>query len=198
MPLVDIQLIKGVFTPAQKTAMISQVTDAMVPVEGEAMRPVTWVRVQEIESGEWAIGGNTLTAEGRQGDGRREVAVAQPHLRPAPPTGGPGEWARSAGATRKRPMSGSRRGSGRATRRAALDLGYLSRSLHHGWPQHDVGIVLWSLSVAANDWQPRERLPRAYVYNPHQRCAGPGMGYGFPCDGGADPSTSSVVRASRT
>ena len=62
MPLVDIQLIKGVFTPEQKKTMITKVTDAMVAVEGEAMRPVTWVRVQEIESGEWAIGGNPLTA----------------------------------------------------------------------------------------------------------------------------------------
>ena len=61
MPLVDIQLIKGVFTPEQKKRMIQKVTDAMVSVEGDAMRPVTWVRVQEIESGEWAIGGNPLT-----------------------------------------------------------------------------------------------------------------------------------------
>jgi 4-oxalocrotonate tautomerase len=63
MPLVDIQLIKGVFTPSQKKTMIEKVTDAMVGVEGEKMRPVTWVRVQEIESGEWAIGGNPLTAD---------------------------------------------------------------------------------------------------------------------------------------
>jgi 4-oxalocrotonate tautomerase len=62
MPLIDIQLIKGVFTPEQKKRMIEKVTDAMVSVEGEAMRPVTWVRVQETESGEWAIGGNLLTA----------------------------------------------------------------------------------------------------------------------------------------
>ena len=41
-----------------------------------------------------------------------------------------------------------------------FDLGYLGRGLHHGWPQRDAGIVLWSLSVAANDWQPRERLSR--------------------------------------
>ena len=41
-----------------------------------------------------------------------------------------------------------------------LDLGYLSRGLHHGWPQYDAGIVLWPLSVAATDWQPRERLSR--------------------------------------
>jgi 4-oxalocrotonate tautomerase len=62
MPLVDIQLIKGVFTPDQKKQMIQKVTDAMIEVEGEPMRPVTWVRVQEVESGDWAIGGNPLSA----------------------------------------------------------------------------------------------------------------------------------------
>ena len=43
--------------------MIAKVTDAMVSVEGEKMRGVTWVRVQEIESGQWAIGGQSLTAD---------------------------------------------------------------------------------------------------------------------------------------
>ena len=63
MPLVDIQLIKGIFTPDQKKSMITKVTDAMVAVEGEALRGVTWVRIQEIESGEWAIGGKPLTSD---------------------------------------------------------------------------------------------------------------------------------------
>jgi 4-oxalocrotonate tautomerase len=62
MPLVDIQLIKGVFTPDQKKRMIEKVTDAMVAIEGEPMRGVTWVRVQEIQSGEWGIGGKAMTA----------------------------------------------------------------------------------------------------------------------------------------
>jgi len=61
MPLVDIQLIKGVFDDNQKRTMIERVTDAMVSVEGEVMRGVTWVRVQEIASGEWAIGGKALS-----------------------------------------------------------------------------------------------------------------------------------------
>ena len=61
MPLVDIQLIAGVFDKAQKQRMISKVTDAMVEIEGEAMRGVTWVRVQEVASGEWGIGGKALT-----------------------------------------------------------------------------------------------------------------------------------------
>ena len=41
-----------------------------------------------------------------------------------------------------------------------MDLGDLGRGLHSGWPQGDIGIVLWSLSVAANDWQTRENLTR--------------------------------------
>jgi len=61
MPLVDIQLIEGVFDRAQKQEMISKVTDAMVAIEGETMRGVTWVRVHEVASGEWGIGGKGLT-----------------------------------------------------------------------------------------------------------------------------------------
>ena len=62
MPLVDIELIEGVFTPEQKQEMIQKVTDTMVAIEGEAMRQVTWVRVHEVPSGQWGIGGKALTA----------------------------------------------------------------------------------------------------------------------------------------
>lgn len=51
MPLVDIQLIQGVFDETQKREMIEKVTDIMVAIEGEAMRGVTWVRVQQVASG---------------------------------------------------------------------------------------------------------------------------------------------------
>ena len=63
MPLVDVQVIEGVFDEAQKQDMIKRVTDAMVAVEGENMRGVTWVRVQEVKSGQWGIGGTPLTAD---------------------------------------------------------------------------------------------------------------------------------------
>ena len=43
-------------------AAIAKVTEAMIAVEGEAMRPVTWVRINEIEQGDWAIGGQRLNA----------------------------------------------------------------------------------------------------------------------------------------
>lgn len=62
MPLVTIDVIKDVFTPEQKRDLISQVTEAMVSVEGEAMRPVTWVRIMEVEQGDWGIGGQLLGA----------------------------------------------------------------------------------------------------------------------------------------
>jgi 4-oxalocrotonate tautomerase len=60
MPLVTIEYIKDTFSPSQKRELITKVTDAMVQVEGENLRPVTWVRINEIESGDWAIGGKAL------------------------------------------------------------------------------------------------------------------------------------------
>lgn len=57
MPLVEIELLEGVFTEAQKRQMIEKVTEAMVAVEGEEMRALTWVRTKIIPSGHFAIGG---------------------------------------------------------------------------------------------------------------------------------------------
>jgi 4-oxalocrotonate tautomerase len=62
MPLVTIDVIKDVFTPKQKQDLITKVTAAMIEVEGESMRPVTWVRINEVEGGDWAIGGKALHA----------------------------------------------------------------------------------------------------------------------------------------
>lgn len=62
MPLVTIDVIKDVFTPSQKQALITKVTEAMIAVEGESMRPVTWVRINEFAGGDWAIGGKLLKA----------------------------------------------------------------------------------------------------------------------------------------
>ena len=61
MPLIQVTLIEEVFTPEQKQQIIHKLTDAMVEVEGEAMRGVTWVMIQEVRSGEWGIGGQPMT-----------------------------------------------------------------------------------------------------------------------------------------
>ena len=41
-----------------------------------------------------------------------------------------------------------------------MDLGYFGRGPLGSWPQADFGIVLWSLSVSAGDWQTSEKLTR--------------------------------------
>ena len=63
MPLIQVKLIEEVFTPAQKKEIISKLTDAMVSIEGENMRPVTWVVIEEARSGEWGIGGQAMTTD---------------------------------------------------------------------------------------------------------------------------------------
>ena len=39
-----------------------------------------------------------------------------------------------------------------------LSLSYLAHGLHGAWPQGDVGLILWCLSVAAGDWQTQRQL----------------------------------------
>ena len=63
MPLANIKVIEGVFTNAEKQQMIEKVTDAMVAVEGEHIREKTVVIVEETKSGDWGIGGRTLTTQ---------------------------------------------------------------------------------------------------------------------------------------
>ena len=63
MPLVNVKVIAGVFAEAQKREMIRKLTDTMVEIEGENMRGVTWVVLEEVKSGDWAIGGKALSTE---------------------------------------------------------------------------------------------------------------------------------------
>jgi len=61
MPFVNGKVIEGVFSKEQKHDMVRRLTDTMVEIEGENMRPVTWVVVEEVKSGDWGIAGNPLT-----------------------------------------------------------------------------------------------------------------------------------------
>jgi 4-oxalocrotonate tautomerase len=66
MPLLQVKVIENVFTPEQKSQMITKLTDALVSIEGEALRPFTLVTIEEVGSGEWAVGGQALTTEAAQ------------------------------------------------------------------------------------------------------------------------------------
>ena len=63
MPLIEVHLIENVFDSTQKKQIIEKLTDAIVSVEGENMRSVTWVKISEVASGEWGIGRQPLTTE---------------------------------------------------------------------------------------------------------------------------------------
>ncbi|MER6005229.1 4-oxalocrotonate tautomerase family protein [Nonomuraea sp. NPDC051941] len=61
MPLINVKVIEGVFSAAQKAEMVEKLTDVMVAIEGENMRPLTLVIVEEVKSGDWGVGGKPVT-----------------------------------------------------------------------------------------------------------------------------------------
>lgn len=63
MPLIEVKVIEGVFTPEQKREIVKKLTDAMVSIEGENMRQVTYCIIEEVKSGDWGIGGKSMTTE---------------------------------------------------------------------------------------------------------------------------------------
>ena len=74
MLLVNVKLIEGVFDAEQKQRIVRDLTEAMVEIEGENMRGVTWVKISEVASGEWGIGGQPLTTEAVKELAARKVA----------------------------------------------------------------------------------------------------------------------------
>ena len=63
MPLIQVHVIKDVFSKEQKRQIISKLTDAMVSIKGESLRDKTMCVIEEVESGEWGIGGKPMTTE---------------------------------------------------------------------------------------------------------------------------------------
>ena len=61
MPLIEVKMIEGVFSAEKKQEIIKKLTDAMVSIEGEALRPYTVVLLEEVRSGDWAFGGKSFT-----------------------------------------------------------------------------------------------------------------------------------------
>jgi 4-oxalocrotonate tautomerase len=63
MPLAQLKGLSGFLSAEQKSELIRKVTDAIVSVEGEELRPVTWVVIEEVPSGQWGVGGSPVTTE---------------------------------------------------------------------------------------------------------------------------------------
>jgi 4-oxalocrotonate tautomerase len=63
MPLISVKVLEDVFSAQQKREIVERLTETMVAIEGENMRPVTWVVLEEVPSGAWGIGGQALSTE---------------------------------------------------------------------------------------------------------------------------------------
>ena len=61
MPLVNIKITKEGATPEQKAELIKGVTDLLVKVLNKNPR-TTVVVIEEVETDNWGIGGETVTA----------------------------------------------------------------------------------------------------------------------------------------
>jgi phenylpyruvate tautomerase PptA (4-oxalocrotonate tautomerase family) len=48
-PLVSVKVIEGVFNEQQKNKILADITNAMVAIEGERMRQVTLIFIEEIK-----------------------------------------------------------------------------------------------------------------------------------------------------
>ncbi len=60
MPLVQIHVFENELTQEQAKEIIAKVTSAVTEVTSEKLREVTWVTINEINSGHWGVGGNAL------------------------------------------------------------------------------------------------------------------------------------------
>lgn len=63
MPLAQLKGLSGFLSLEQKQELIRKVTEAIVSVEGEGVRPVTWVIVEDVPSGQWGVGGDPVTTD---------------------------------------------------------------------------------------------------------------------------------------
>jgi len=68
MPFINIKVLKGTLSDEKKKEMISRVTEIVAEIEArpipkEKMQPHTWCIIEEVDFGNWGIGGNPVTPE---------------------------------------------------------------------------------------------------------------------------------------
>ena len=63
MPLVQVKGVSGYLSKEQKAELIKRLTDAVLSVEGEGLRPVTWVIIEDVPEGQWGVGGTLASAQ---------------------------------------------------------------------------------------------------------------------------------------
>ncbi|MDQ1519761.1 MAG: 4-oxalocrotonate tautomerase [Actinomycetota bacterium] len=73
MPLINVKVMENVLSAEQKHELATRFTDVFAAVVGEPCRPLTWVIIDDLRSGQLVIGGDAITTETVQG-----LLAAQP------------------------------------------------------------------------------------------------------------------------
>jgi 4-oxalocrotonate tautomerase len=60
MPFIEIKMFKNELDKKQSEILIQKVTDAVTAVTSEKLRDVTWVVIQEVNDGNWGVGGQAI------------------------------------------------------------------------------------------------------------------------------------------
>ena len=68
MPFINIKILKGTLTKEKIQEMISRVSEAVAEIEAgpslkDKLLPHTWCIIEEVDFGNWGIGGNAVTPE---------------------------------------------------------------------------------------------------------------------------------------
>jgi 4-oxalocrotonate tautomerase len=63
MPLINVKVMENVLSDEQKHEIASRFTDVFAAVVGEPVRPLTWVIIDDMRSGQLVIGGDAITTE---------------------------------------------------------------------------------------------------------------------------------------
>jgi 4-oxalocrotonate tautomerase len=64
VPIIDVKVMEGVLSTEQKQTIAKGFTDVFADVVGSPIRPVTWVVISDVASGQWTIGGDPVTTDG--------------------------------------------------------------------------------------------------------------------------------------
>ena len=79
MPLITVKVFEGELTWGQAAEMIEDITEAVIPFVGEAVRYNTWVLVEEVKT--WGIGGKAIGLADLRGIQQNAPPDQQPYSR---------------------------------------------------------------------------------------------------------------------
>lgn len=68
MPFINIKVLKGTLSDEKKSEMILRVSETVAEIEArphskDTLQPHTWCVIEEVDFGNWGIGGNVVTPE---------------------------------------------------------------------------------------------------------------------------------------